>query len=130
MTGIEDDLRFSRLFNRAVVSCVQAQQLAARCRESQARARAAHASARRIRALAAETRTAWADSNVVFGVMRREVGAVALAMREAGVAQSYAGAAVRAQMRFVLYDGGLTEQDAESVIVCVSAWVNLAYAAA
>jgi hypothetical protein len=130
MMGADDALRFSMLFDRAVAACAQAQLLSTRCRETQANARAAHASARRIRSLAFETRAAWAESSIVFAAMRQEVEAVAQAMRSEGVERAHAGAAVRAHMRFVLYDGGLREQEAESVIARASEWVDLVYRAA
>lgn len=124
------DARFSRVFDRAVMACAAAQRLAARCRDAQARARATRASARRLGALAAETRDAWVGSDLVFSAMRREVEAVAHSLRDAGVACDQAGATVRAHMRFVLYDGGMAEDDAESLIDRASDWVDLAYEAA
>jgi hypothetical protein len=130
VTDAEASLRFSRLFDRAVAACAEAQQLATRCRESQSRARAAHASARRIRALAAETRAAWADSCDVLDLMRREVEKVACDMRDSGVERAHAGAAIRAHMRFVLYDGGLREQEAEAVVERATQWVDEVYVAA
>jgi hypothetical protein len=123
-------LRFSRLFDRAVAACAQAQLLATRCRESQSRARAAHVSAGRIRVLAIETRSAWADTNAVFDLMRREVESVAEAMRASGIERAHAAAAIRAHMRFVLYDGGLREQEAETVVERATEWVDEVYAAA
>jgi hypothetical protein len=125
----DDALRFSQLFDRALAACAEAQRLAARCGETQARARAAHASARRLHALAGQTRVAWADSSIVFAVLRREVELVARAMRERGVERAHAAAAMRAHMRFVLYDGGLREQEAEVLILRANEWVDVAYAA-
>ncbi len=126
----DDAMRFSRVFDRAVVACADAERLAAHCRDAQARARTTHASSRRIRVLAEETRAAWVDSDSVLGAMRHEVEAVAASMREAGVERDGAGATVRAHMRFVLYDGGMTEQDAESLIERASDWVDQVYLAA
>jgi hypothetical protein len=128
--GVVDAPRFSHLFDRALAACAEAQRLAARCGESQARARATHASARRIQALAGATRTAWAERSVMFAALRREVEIVAWAMRTGGTDRTHAGAAVRAHMRFVLYDGGLREQEAELLIVRASEWVDVVYAAA
>jgi hypothetical protein len=125
-----DDARFSQLFDRALAACAQAQLLSTRCRESQANARTAHASARRIRELAGDTRTAWAESNRLFATMRHEVELVAHGMREDGVERAHAAAAVRAHVRFVLYDGGLREQEAESVVARASEWVERVYQAA
>jgi type IV pilus biogenesis protein CpaD/CtpE len=101
-----------------------------RCRESQSRARATHASARRVRALAAETRAAWADTNLVFDAMRQQVEAVANAMRGEGIEREHAGAAIRAHIRVVLYDNGLREQEAETVVSHANDWVDFVYEAA
>jgi hypothetical protein len=122
--------RFSSVFDRAVAACAHAQLLYARCAETSARARTTHASSRRIRLLAVETRDAWADANEVFGTMRHEVEAVAGAMRASGIGRDDAAAAVRAHVRFVLYDGGLGERDAEPVVERASLWVEMAYSAA
>lgn len=130
MTGSKDVPRFSRLFDRALAACAEAQRLSIRCGESQAHARAAHVSTRRIQRLAADTRAAWADSSVVFAALRREVEIVARAMREGGVERAHAGAAVRAHMRLVLYDDGLREQEAEVLIVRATEWVDVVYTAA
>jgi len=127
---VADEGRFSRLFDRAISACAQAQTLCTRCRESQARARSSHASSRRIRELAGETRAAWAESNRLFETVKHEVELVALAMRDDGVDRVRAAATVRAHVRFVLYDGGLREQEAESVVVRASEWVDRIYQAA
>jgi hypothetical protein len=118
------------VFDRAVAACAHAQLLYARCAETSARARMTHASSRRIRLLAVETRNAWAGADQVFGVMRHEVEAVAGAMRTSGVDLDDAAAAVRAHVRFVLYDGGLGERDAEPVAERASLWVEMVYNAA
>ena len=130
MIDPEETRRFSALFDRAVAACATAQQLAIRCRESHTNARASRASARRVRVLASETRAAWAQSNAVFAVMRREVETVARAMRSEGLERLEAAAAVRAHMRFVMYDGGMHEQEAESVIARANEWVDEVYQAA
>jgi hypothetical protein len=124
------DPRFSLLFDRALAACARAQQLATRCRESQAEARNARASTRRVRALAAETRGAWADSSRAFMAMRRQVETVAIRMRDAGIERAHAGATVRAHIRYVLYDGGLREQEAEPVVARATDWVDEVYRAA
>jgi hypothetical protein len=121
--------RFSQLFDRAAGACARAQALAAQCADTAARARSSHASARRLQALAVETRAAWAGANATYGVMRREVELVASAMLASGVSGEAAAAAVRARVRFVLYDGGLREQDAEPVVETASDWVDAVYAA-
>jgi hypothetical protein len=130
VSGSDEALRFSRLFDRALAACAEAQRLAVRCGESQARARATHASSRRIQMLAGETRAAWADRSVMFAALRREVEIVAQGMRAGGMECANARMAVRAHMRFVLYDGGLREQEAEVLIVRASEWVDIVFAAA
>jgi hypothetical protein len=130
VTSRVDAARFSAVFDRAVATCAHAQLLMTQCAETSARARATHASSRRLRALAAETRDAWMGAGKVFDVMRHEVESVAGAMRAAGVDQHAAAAAVRAHIRFVLYDGGLGEHHAEPVVERASLWVEQLYSAA
>jgi hypothetical protein len=77
-----------------------------------------------------ETREAWALADLVYSDMRGEVERVARAMRDSGVDSSAAAATVRAHIRFVLYDGGLTERDAEPVVARATHWVDRVYAAA
>jgi hypothetical protein len=125
-----NESHFTQLFDRAVAACAHAQVLAARCRESQSSARAAHVSARRIRALAVETRAAWAESDRTFSAMRCQVELAAAGMREEGMECSRAAAAVRAHVRFVLYDDGQHEQEAEEIVARASAWVEQVYQAA
>jgi hypothetical protein len=124
------DVRFSPLFDRALAACARAQQLATRCRESQAEARERRASSRHIRTLAAETRTAWAGSSQAFAAMRGQVEFVAFGMRKAGVEHEHAAATVRAHIRYVLYDGGLREQEAEPLVAHATSWVDEVYRAA
>jgi hypothetical protein len=121
---------FSKIFDRAVAACAAAQKLSSQSSEAASRARSARASARRVRTLVAETREAWAIADVVYSDMRREVERVARAFRDSGVDNSAAAATVRAHIRFVLYDGGLTEQVAEPVVARASTWVDMIYAAA
>jgi hypothetical protein len=121
---------FSQPFDRAVAACAAAQRLTSKSAEAVARARAARASAWRVRALVTETREAWAIADLVYSDMRGEVERVARALREAGVDNSAASATVRAHIRFVLYDGGRTERDAEPVVARASQWVDRVYAAA
>ncbi|HEV7993409.1 MAG TPA: hypothetical protein VGP25_16405 [Gemmatimonadaceae bacterium] len=121
---------FTHLFDRAVAACAAAQSLAAKSAEAVARARATRASSRRVRALVTETREAWAIADLVNADMRGEVERVARTLRESGVDNSAAAATVRAHIRFVLYDGGLTERDAEPVVARASHWVDQVYAAA
>jgi hypothetical protein len=126
----EDPARFSSVFDRAVAACAHAQLLMTRCAETSAQARSTHASSRRLRLLAADTRDAWVGAGKVFDVMRHEVESVAGAMRAAGIQRDAAAAAVRAHVRFVLYDGGLGEYDAEPVVERASLWVEQLYSAA
>lgn len=121
---------FSKIFDRAVAACAAAQKLSSQSAEAVSRARSARASARRVRTLVAETREAWAIADVVYSDMRHEVERVARALRESGVDNSAAAATVRAHIRFVLYDGGLTEQVAEPVVARASTWVDMIFAAA
>jgi hypothetical protein len=121
---------FSKIFDRAVAACAAAQALSGQSAEAVARARAARTSAFRVRALVAETREAWAIADVVYSDMRKEVERVARALRESGIDNYSAAASVRAHIRFVLYDGGLTERDAEPVVARASSWVDMVYAAA
>jgi len=121
---------FSELFDRAVAACAEAQRLSGLSAEAVARARATRASARRVRALVWETRDAWAVADLVYSDMRGEVQRVALALREAGLDQSATAAAIRAHIRFVLYDGGLAERDAEPVVDRANSWVNVVFRAA
>jgi hypothetical protein len=126
----EDAARFSIVFDRAVGACAHAQVLRARSAETLARARTTHASSLRLRVLATETHDAWLGAGKVFDVMRHEVESVADTMRVAGVERDVAAAAVRAHVRFVLYDGGLGEHDAEPVVERASQWVEQLYSAA
>jgi hypothetical protein len=121
---------FTKIFDRAVAACAAAQKLSSQSAEAVSRARSARASARRVRTLVAETRDAWAIADVVYSDMRHEVERVARALRDSGVDNSAAAATVRAHIRFVLYDGGLTEQVAEPVVARASTWVDMIYAAA
>jgi hypothetical protein len=121
---------FTELFDRAVAACAGAQLLSSRCAATALRAREERASARRIRHCAVKTRVAWAGADELLDHMRCEVEAVAEAMLRSGMEQAEAAAAVRAHVRFVLYDGGLCEQEAEPVVERASAWVNAVYAAA
>ena len=121
---------FTQLFDRAVSACAAAQNLTNRSAEAVARARATQASTRRIRALVSETRQAWALADLVYSDMRSEVERVAWALRESGMDNTSASATVRAHIRFILYDGGLAERDAEPVVARASDWVDRVYAAA
>ena len=121
---------FSELFDRAVAACASAQRIAGESAESVRRARAVGATSRRLRRLAGETREAWAGADMMYSNMRNEVERFATEMRDAGVDDRAAVATLRAHIRFMLYDGGLTERDAEPVVARASVWVEQIYAAA
>ena len=130
MTDMPKRPDFSELFNRGVAACASAQRIAAESAETVRQARALGTTSRRLRALVAETRDAWAGADLVYASMRSEVEQIAREMRDAGVDNRTAVATVRAHIRFVLYDGGLTERDAEPVVARASVWVEQTYAAA
>ena len=121
---------FNDIFDGAVAACAEAQQMSGRMAESVRRARLRQASPRRVKALIAETRDIWEGANAMYAVMRVQVERVALEMREAGVDNAAAAATIRQHIRFVLYDGGLTERDAEPVVTRASTWVDMVFAAA
>lgn len=120
---------FNELFDRAVAACAEAQFLSGRTAGSVRKARLERASARRLRALIAQTRDTWEGANAMYAVMRVQVERVAREMRDAGVDNLSAGATIRQHIRFVLYDGGLTERDAEPVVTRASTWVDTVFAA-
>ena len=120
---------FPELFDRAAAASAEAQRNVAESARTVSRARATRVDSFRLRRVAVQTRDAWAEADEVHGVLRREVERVARAMRDEGVEDHAAVATVRAHLRFVLYDGGLTEQDAEPVVQRASLWVEQVYAA-
>jgi hypothetical protein len=121
---------FDHHFDRTVAACAEAQRLSGRTAESAKRARRGRASTRRVRTLIAETRETWEGANAMYAVMRVQVERVAREMRDAGVDSASAAATIRQHIRFVLYDGGLTERDAEPVVIRASIWVGQIFAAA
>ena len=121
---------FSELFDRAAAACAESQMSVSRSARTVSNARVARAEAMRLRRMAMQMRNAWADAEAVHAVLRDEVERVARAMRDEGVEDQAALATVRAHIRFVLYDGGLTEQDAEPVVERACLWVEQVYAAA
>jgi hypothetical protein len=123
-------ITFSAQFDRAVAACAQAQVLVTRAAEAAARSREARRSSRRLRQHVVETREAWNGAAHSGMLMRRHVADVARAMRDAGMSQDDAAAAVRAHIRFVLYDGGLREREAEPVVERANAWVEEIFRAA
>jgi len=120
---------FNDLFDRAVAACAEAQHLSGRTAESVRRARRERASAYRVRTLIAETRDTWEGANAMYAVMRVQVERVAREMRDAGLDSASAAATIRQHIRFVLYDGGLTERDTEPVVTRASTWVDTVFAA-
>ena len=120
----------STLFDRAVAACAESQRLVTRSAHTAERVRASHATAAQLRRAAARMRDAWANADEMHAVLRAEVEGMARSMRDAGVADLAAVATVRVRIRFVLYDDGLTEQDAEPVVQRASLWVEQVYAAA
>ena len=136
MTVLEGRPDFSKLFSRsgvfdrAVASCAEAQRLVSLSAQTMSHTWASCANASRLRRTAVQVRQAWAEAEAVHSVLRNEVERVARTLRDAGVDDRAAVATVRAHLRFVLYDGGLAEQDAEPVVARASSWVAQVYAAA
>jgi hypothetical protein len=126
----ERTLDFSELFNRAVAACAESQRIVGLSVRTLSFARSSRAHAIRLRRAAVLMRDTWTEAEAVHSVLRNEVERVARSMRDAGVDDHHALAAVRAHIRFVLYDGGLAEQDAEPVVARASLWVEQIYAAA
>ena len=121
---------FSELFNRAVAACAESQRIVGLSSRTMRFARSSRADAVRLRRAAVLMRDTWTEAEAVHSVLRIEVERVACAMREAGIDDRAAVATVRAHIRFLLYDGGLAEQDAEPVVARASLWVEQTYAAA
>ena len=121
---------FSDLFDRAAAACAESQRLVGLSARTLSQSRTSWNNSWRLRRLAAQMRGAWAEAEAAHSVLRDEVERVARTLREAGVDDRAAVATVRAHIRFVLYDGGLTEQDAEPVVARASRWVEQIYAAA
>ncbi len=121
---------FSSLFDRAAAACAESQQVVNRSAQTAEHARASRATSSFLRRSAVQMRDAWANADAKHAVLRAEVERIARSMRDAGVEDHAAVATVRAHIRFVLYDGGLTEQDTEPVVERASLWVEQVYAAA
>ena len=121
---------FSTLFDRAAAACAESQRLVNHAARAMERAHASRIASARLRRGALQMREMWANADEMHAVLRAEVEEVATALRDAGVENGAAVATVRARIRFVLYDGGLTEQDAEPVVERASLWVEQVYAAA
>jgi DNA-directed RNA polymerase sigma subunit (sigma70/sigma32) len=121
---------FSDLFDRAAAACAEAQRLVGLSARTVSHTRSSRSDSSQLRRTAVLMRDAWAEAEAVHSVLRNEVERVARTLREAGVDDRAAVATVRAHIRFVLYDGGLAEQDAEPVVARASLWVEQIYAAA
>ena len=121
---------FSSLFDRAAAACAESQRIVSHSAQTAERARASRAASSLLRRSVLQIRDAWANADAMHAVLRAEVEGVARAMRDAGVEDHEAVVTVRARIRFVLYDGGLTERDAEPVVERASLWVEQVYAAA
>jgi hypothetical protein len=121
---------FSVHFHRDLAACAQAQVLVSRSVEAATRSRALGASSRQIRLLAVDTREAWRGADLINAMLRRQVVVVAGGMRAAGMSESEAATVVRAHIRFVLYDGGLREVEAEPLVARAATWVEETYRAA
>lgn len=130
MTVSDQRPGYSELFNRAAAACAEAQRLVGLSARALSRSRLSRADALRLRRAAAQMREAWEEAEAAHSVLRDEVELVARTLREAGLDNRAAVAAVRSQLRFVLYDDGLTEQDAEPVVARATFWVEQVYAAA
>jgi len=127
---LERTLDFSERFNRAVAACAESQRVVGLSSRAMRFSRTRRADAIRLRRAAVLMRDTWTEADAVHSVLRMEVERVARAMREAGLDDRAALATVRAHIRFLLYDGGLAEQDAEPVVARASLWVEQIYAAA
>lgn len=126
----ERTLDFSELFNRAVAACAESQRIVGLSTRTTRFSRASRANAIRLRRAAVQMRDTWTEADAVHSVLRSEVERIARGMRDAGLDDRAAIATVRARIRFLLYDGGNAEQDAEPVVARASLWVEQIYAAA
>jgi hypothetical protein len=123
-------MQFSANFDRALAACAHAQVLSMRALEAAAHARSARQSAILIRQRVVDTREAWKGADLINKLLRRHVTTAAETMRAAGITSIAAAAAVRAHVRFVLYDGGLREVEAEPIVERATSWVEETYRAA
>ena len=130
MAVLEGRPDFSELFDRAAAACAESQRVVGLAARTVSQTRMSRADSSRLRRSAVQMRNAWVEAEAAHSVLRYEVERVARTLREAGVDDRAAVATVRAHIRFVLYDGGLTEQDAEPVVARASLWVEQIYAAA
>ena len=120
---------FTPLFDRSVELCARAQALLRQSASAIARARRLR-SLRRKRPLVAAGRMNLEVAEILFTSLRDEVETAAFAMRDAGLDVTEAEATVRSRVRFVLYDGGFREVEAEPVVERATTWVKAFYEAA
>jgi hypothetical protein len=121
---------FTPLFDRSAQLCAQVQALVRQSAAEIARARALRLASRSARMLATKARTNLEVAEILFTTLRGEVESAVLTLREAGLDEAEAAAAVRARVRFVLYDDGFRETEAEPVVDHATAWVKELYEAA
>lgn len=121
---------FTPLFDRSVPLCAEAQTLLRQSVTAVHRVRALRSASRRAQALVEEGRRNLAVAEILFDSLRRELERVVTTMRAAGLDQSQAAATVRARVRFVLYDEGFREAEAEPVVDRATTWVRELFEAA
>ena len=69
-------------------------------------------------------------AEILFTSLRGEVESAVSTLRDAGLGEAEVEATVRAHVRFVLYDGGFGENEAEPVVDRTTSWVRELYEAA
>ena len=121
---------FTPLFDRSVQLCARAQALVRQSATAISRARALRSAWRSAKPLAQEGRVNLEVADILFRSLRTEVESAATTLRDAGLDEAEATAAVRARVRFVLYDDGFREMEAEPVVDHATAWVRELYEAA
>jgi hypothetical protein len=121
---------FTPLFDRSAQLCAQVQALVRQSAAEIARARALRLASRSARLLASEARMNLEAADILFTTLRGELESAVTTLRDAGLDEAEAEAAVRARVRFVLYDDGFSEVEAEPVVDHATAWVKELYEAA
>jgi hypothetical protein len=130
MHPVRESPPFTPLFDRSAALCVEAQSLLRRSASAVARARELRIASDRSTALVQEGRTSLAVANLLFSTLRSELACAVQSMRDAGLDEPAAAASVRARIRFVLYDGGFRESEAEPVVDRATGWVRELFQAA
>ena len=115
---------FTPLFDRSIELCARAQALVRKSGSEVAQARALRLVSWRARALAKAGRMNLEVAEVLFVSLRDEVESAVSTLREAGLAEAEVEATMRAHVRFVLYDGGFREVEAEPVVERTTTWVK------